>query len=297
MAKVLVFGANGLLGSSLCPYLYSAGFEVVTAGRSDKLDYTLDLMNVNSLKQLFDAIKPDHAVNLIAATNVDQCEVDAAMATKANALIPAAISSAAASAECNIHLVQISTDQVYEGIGNHAEDVVAPVNVYGLSKLTGELMMDKGRTAVLRTNFYGQSVLSTRPSFSDWAVSSFKEGKDITLFEDVQFSAIHMSSLCRIIKESLTSKLIGTYNVGCRNGISKADFALALAEELGLPTTSAKVGKLSGLTLKARRPLNMTLNVKKLEAALGIQFPDIRDEISKTAKEYSNARSTSRIDD
>jgi dTDP-4-dehydrorhamnose reductase len=92
MTKVLVFGANGLLGSSLCPFLYSAGFQVFTAGRSEKLDYTLDVLNVESLKQLFDAVRPDHAINLIAATNVDQCEVDAAMATKANALIPAAIS-------------------------------------------------------------------------------------------------------------------------------------------------------------------------------------------------------------
>jgi dTDP-4-dehydrorhamnose reductase len=290
MTKVLVFGANGLLGSSLCPFLYSAGFQVFTAGRSEKLDYTLDVLNVDSLKQLFDAVKPDHAINLIAATNVDQCEVDAAMATKANALIPEAISrSTAASNANNIHLVQISTDQVYEGIGNHVEADVAPVNVYGLSKLAGELMMDQGRTAVLRTNFFGQSALSNRPGFSDWVVSSFKDGKDITLFDDVLFSALHVSSLCQIIKESLTSKLIGTYNVGCRNGISKADFALALADELGLPTSAAKVGKLSDLTLKARRPLDMTLNVRKLEDALGIQCPDIREEISKTAKEYANA--------
>lgn len=290
MTKVLVFGSNGLLGSSLCPYLHSAGFEVVTAGRSDKLDHTLGVLNVDSLKQLFDAVKPDHAINLIAATNVDQCEVDAAMATKANALIPAAISKAAAVSEANnIHLVQISTDQVYEGTGDHVETEVAPVNVYGLSKLAGELMMDQGRTAVLRTNFYGRSALSSRSGFSDWVVSSFRDGKEITLFKDVRFSALHMSSLCRIIQKTLTSRLSGTYNAGCRDGISKADFALALAEELGLPISSAKVGALSDLTLKARRPLDMTLSVRKLESALGIQCPDIREEISKTAKEYANA--------
>jgi dTDP-4-dehydrorhamnose reductase len=185
--------------------------------------------------------------------------------------------------------VQISTDQVYEGIGNHVEADVAPVNVYGLSKLAGELMMDQGRTAVLRTNFYGRSTLSARPGFSDWVVSSFADRKEITLFKDVRFSALHMSSLFLIIQKALTSKLSGTYNVGCHNGISKADFALALAAELGLPTSSAKVGALSDITLKARRPLDMTLNVRKLEDALGIQCPDIREEISKTAKEYANA--------
>ena len=251
--KVIVFGANGLLGSSLCPYLDSAGYHVFSAGRSEKLDFTLDVLNVDSVKQLFDAVRPDHAINLIAATNVDQCEADATMATKANTLIPAAISRAATASDAkNIHLVQISTDQVYEGIGDHVEEDVAPVNVYGLSKLAGELMMDQKRTAVLRTNFYGRSALSARPGFSDWVISTLTDGKDNTLFKDVRFSALHISSLCLIIQKALTSKLSGTYNVGCRDGISKADFALTLGAELGLSTCSAKVGALSDLTLKAR---------------------------------------------
>lgn len=298
MKKVLVFGANGLLGSRLCPFLCTAGFQVLTAGRSEKLDYRLDVLNGDSLSQLFDAVKPDHVINLIAATNVDQCEVDAAMATKTNALIPAVISRAAAACNANnIHLVQISTDQVYGGVGNHAEVDVSPVNVYGLSKLAGELMIDQGCTAVLRTNFFGRSALSARPSFSDWVVSSFTDGKEIILFKDVRFSALHISSLCLIIQRVLTSKLIGTYNVGCHDGISKADFALALAAELGLPIASAKVAAFSSTTLKAPRPLDMTLNVRKLEDALGIKCPDIREEISKTAKEYANALFRKRIDD
>jgi dTDP-4-dehydrorhamnose reductase len=290
MTKVLVLGANGLLGSSLCPYLYSAGFQVFTAGRSHKIDYTLDVLNVHALKQLFDAVMPEQVINLIAATNVDQCEVDVAMATNANTLVPAAISRAVTASDAgNIHLVQISTDQVYDGTGDHVEAYVAPMNVYGLSKLSGELIMNQERKAVLRTNFYGRSALYARPSFSDWVVSSFKEGNDITLFKDVRFSALHISSLCLIIQKALTSNLIGTYNVGCRNSISKSDFALALAAQLGLPTSSAKIGNLSDFTLKAKRPLDMSLNVRKLEEALDIQCPDIREEISKTAKEYANA--------
>lgn len=290
MKKVIVFGANGLLGSRLCPYLRTAGLEVLTAGRSERLDYLVDVTDVSLLKQLFDVVKPDHAINLIAETNVDQCEIDVAMATKANALVPAAISRASAAVEGrNIHLVQISTDQVYGGGGNHLENDVGPVNVYGLSKLTGELMMEASRTAVLRTNFFGKSVPNTRTSFSDWVVNSFREGKDIRLFKDVRFSALNMSTLCLIIHKVLTAKLNGTYNVGCHNGTSKADFAFALAAALGLSTGSAKVGVLADLTLKARRPLDMTMDIRKLETELGIQCPDIHEEIDKTAREYENA--------
>lgn len=290
MLKVIVFGANGLLGSSLCPYLRTEGLQVLTAGRSKDLDYCVDATNVAMLKQLFDVVKPEHVINLIAETNVDQCEIDVAMATKANALIPAAISRASAAHDGrNIHLVQVSTDQVYGGSGDHAEDDVGPVNVYGLSKLAGELMMEARRTAVLRTNFFGKSASSTRVSFSDWVVSSLKNEKDITLFKDVRFSALHMSTLCLIIRKILTAKLSGTFNVGCRNGTSKAAFAFALAAKLGLSAASAKVGVSTDLKLKAKRPLDMTLDLRKLETALDIQCPDIHDEIGKTAREYENA--------
>jgi dTDP-4-dehydrorhamnose reductase len=290
MSKVVVFGANGLLGSRLCPYLRNAGLEVVTAGRSDHLDYTLDVTDQSVMQQFFDTIQPNQVINLIAATNVDQCELDSAMATRVNALIPWVISRASMACQTKrIHLVQVSTDQVYDGSGEHIEDEVAPVNVYGLSKLTGELLMNSEQTTVLRTNFFGKSPLETRPSFSDWLVNSFKEGKSITLFKDVHFSALHMSSLCQIIQKVLETRVCGTFNVGCRDGITKADFGLALAADLGLPTTDAKLGNLSDMALKARRPLDMTLNVKRLEGALGIQCPDIREEISKTVKEYADA--------
>lgn len=287
--KVLVFGANGLLGRSLCPYLRLEGYQVFTAGRSEDLDYTLDLLNVSSVKKIFDDLRPDHAINLIAATNVDNCEIDVAMATTANALIPAAISTAVVSSLCNIHLVHVSTDQVYEGTGNHFEEDVGPINVYGLSKLAGELLISHKRTAVLRTNFYGRSKLLARPSFSDWVVRSLEARKSITLFNDVRFSAIHLNSLCLIIQKVLMSQLSGTFNVGCYNGVSKAEFALALAQKLGLPTSTAKVGTTADASFKARRPLDMTLNIKMLENALGIKCPDIYEEIIKTANEYSNA--------
>jgi dTDP-4-dehydrorhamnose reductase len=287
MKRVLVFGGNGLLGSRLCPFLSSAGFQVFTAGRSTGLDYALDVLDFDSYKRIFDEIKPDHAINLIAITNVDQCESDIAIAAKINSLVPSLISKAAAASDAKkIHIVQISTDQVYDGTGHHMEAEVAPVNVYGLSKLAGELLTDNACTTVLRTNFYGRSLLNWRLSFSDWLVTSFINRKEFTLIKDVQFSAIHISTLCQIILKAMNSRLNGTYNLGCRNGISKADFALALAKELGLPTSAAKIGLLSDMALKARRPLDMTLKVEKIEAALGIQCPDMFDEIIKTAKEY-----------
>lgn len=289
MTKVIVFGASGLLGASLCPYLSGQGYDVVRAGRSSGQDYILDVSDASSIKQLLQEIEPQHIVNLVGATNVDQCESDVSFACAANTMVPQAINAAIGQCEdLNVHLVHISTDHVYDGAGPHDESVVNPINVYALSKLAGELLVDLQKTAVLRTNFYGKSLLSGRISFSDWIVASLRKEENITLFQNVMFSALNIDTLCEIIDEVMRKRVVGTFNVGCRNGVSKADFGLALAKQLGIQVKTVKLGNLENLMLKAKRPLDMTMNVQKLEAALGRPCPDIFDEVNKTAKEYSN---------
>lgn len=287
--KILVLGASSRLGMRLCPSLKSLGFQVLTAGRDKGLEYPIATPNFENIRRLLNIVLPDHVINLIAATSVDDCERDAGMAVRVNTLIPAEISAAVIACEKRgVHLLHVSTDQVYDGHGNHLEEDASPINMYGLSKWAGELLMDKERTVVLRTNFFGKSMIHTRPLLSDWVVKSLGEGKKVTLFKDIRFSALHVSSLCEIIASALDQSLIGTYNVGCRDGISKADFALSLAAELSLSTYSATVGYSEESPLRAKRPSDMTMSVRKIEHALGITCPYFSEEIYKTAREYVN---------
>ncbi len=87
----------------------------------------------------------------------------------------------------------------------------------------------------------------------------------------------------------MVKRITGTYNAGCRNSISKAEFALNLAKRLNLSTKEVSIEKLNNLTLKAKRPLDMTLDVRKIETALGTSCPDIFDQIELTYQEYRNA--------
>jgi hypothetical protein len=61
-----------------------------------------------------------------------------------------------------------------------------------------------------------------------------------------------------------------------------------LASALGLPTENVRVGTSADVALKARRPLDMTLKVARLEAAFDLQCPNILNEIEHTSKEYLN---------
>ncbi len=292
MSIVIVFGASGLLGASLVPALRIRGYNVLAQGRSGGADLRFDPSDRSAVIGALMKYRPSAVVNLVAATNVDQCEVQPQLAWRANAGVVGILTEciAATSQRLGIqpHLVHVSTDQVYDGPGPHAEDDVDLINVYGLSKYTGELLAKCVSATVLRTNFYGRSRCIGRVSFSDWLVSSLRNRTPITVFDDVRFSAVHINTLCTIIAQCIESRPVGTFNAGCRDSISKARFALTLAQALNLSTDQVTVGTSADIALKARRPLDMSLQVSRLEKVLAIQLPTTQREIEHTAKEYLN---------
>lgn len=292
MSTVIIFGANGLLGASLVPALLSLGHNVLAQGRGEASDLRLDPLDGMAVLEALTHYRPDVVVNLVAATNVDQCEMQPQLAWRANASVVAILSeSIAASVQRwgkQPHLVHISTDQVYNGPGPHAEDKVDLINVYGLSKYTGELLAERVGATVLRTNFFGRSRCTGRASFSDWLVTSMRNRTPITVFDDVKFSAVHTETLCNIIGRCIERRPVGTFNVGCRDSISKAEFAMALAKALNLPTELVTVGTSADVVLKARRPVDMSLQVFRLESVLKLKLPTILAEIEHAAKEYLN---------
>jgi dTDP-4-dehydrorhamnose reductase len=292
MSTVIIFGATGLLGASLMPSLQTLGHTVLSQGRGGTVDLRLDPTDRAAVLDALTQYRPSAVINLVAATNVDQCERLPQLAWKANSSVVEVISQSIAALNERVgakpHLIQLSTDQVYDGPGPHAEDYVHPINVYGLSKYTGELLAERVGATVLRTNFYGRSRCTGRTSFSDWIVSSLRDRTPITVFEDVKFSAIHIDTLCKIIASCIERRPLGIFNAGCRDGISKAAFAFALAKALNLPTDQVTLGASSDVALNARRPLDMSLKVSRLENVLALRFPTMLNEIEYTVKEYLN---------
>ncbi len=287
--KVLLFGASGLLGHSLAPYLDRMGYTVASVGRNEGADFTLSALDSSRVGELVNTFAPEVVVNLIGATNVDLCETDPLYAYEANVAVVENIARAiAASRHPNVHLIHVSTDQLYDGSGVHCESRVRPINVYALSKYAGELAAMQCRVAILRTNFFGKSRSPSRQSFTDWLVKVWRSSEDFTLFDDVIFSALHMDTLCDVIHQSIRKEIEGVFNVGCRDSMSKAGFGVELAKLLKMPLDRAKIGSSTGVILKARRPQNMSMDVQRIEAALNYQCPLMSTEIAHAAEEYLN---------
>jgi len=284
MARVLVMGAGGFLGSELCMFLADAQHEVFRQGRGPSSEFTADPLEPCQVERLLDATNPDVVVNLIAETSVDACEDRPQMAYLANVRPVEVMLDAIC--DRNIHFVHVSTDQVYGGLGPHDEERVCPCNIYGLSKYTAELVASRCDATILRTNFVGRSRTQKKETFSDWAVRSLREKKPITLFEDIQFSPLHIRTLCGVIDLAVRRRIGGTFNAGCADGISKARFVLELAQRMKLDVGFAKVGKSADVSLAARRPSDMRLNVEKLVRAFGVSPASMVETIDLLAGDY-----------
>lgn len=224
-------------------------------------------------------------VNLVALTNVDECERNSAEAFQVNAGVVQSICDAI-DTRTNARLIHISTDQVYDGPGPHVESKIAPPNVYAITKHVGELIAEKRGGTVLRTNFVGRSHASGRLGLSDWLVSSLNDRSDIILYEDVYFSPLHISTLCMAIERAVVAPVAGIYNVGAFGGVSKAEFGLRLARLLGVPIGCVRIGSVRELPTAARRPNDMTMNSARFEREFGFSLPSFDTEIEKVAADY-----------
>lgn len=287
MATILVTGATGLLGCTLVPLLAGRGHKVVRHGFNANADVHADLRDAGQATAMLDHARPDCIINLAALTNVDTCESDPQAAYLLNVASVANLAAWMREKSPSSHLIHISTDQVYDGPGPQAEASPTIRNTYAFSKVAGELVCAGVPSTVLRTNFFGRSLCAGRSSFSDWLVGSLRAGTPIKVFEDVLFSPLAINTLAPMIELVVQKRPNGVFNLGSREGMSKADFAFALAAALELPTASMQRGLSAAHTgLTARRPGDMRTDSSLFERTLGVQLPTLIDQIHSLRSDY-----------
>jgi dTDP-4-dehydrorhamnose reductase len=286
LAKVLICGSTGLLGCSLAPYLAALGHEIQGHGRTFAGGFGADLSSAEETQRLLASVRPEVVVNLVALTDVDACERQPEEAQKVNVDVVSNLVAGLRRYAPRSHLIQISTDQVYEGSGPHRETPVEPRNTYARSKLAGELVAREVASTVLRTNFFGRSLCPKRRSLSDWIVAELQARRPITVFEDIQFSPLSIATLVRQIAHVVEQRIPGVFNLGSRDGASKADFAVALSRVLDLPVGSMTRGSSDGMKFLAHRPKDMRMDSSAFANAFGVPLPSLLQEIESLRNAY-----------
>ena len=167
--KILVTGANGMLGQDLCPILEDVGAFVIETDVD-----TLDITNSEVVQQVLTDIRPDLVIHCAAYTNVDKAEEDIETATKINATGTENLAKTCGA--LGITLIYISTDYVFDGNGTTPltpDCATNPINNYGLTKLQGEEAVKKHceKYYIARTSWlygiHGKNFVETMLSLKD----------------------------------------------------------------------------------------------------------------------------------
>ena len=167
--KILVTGANGMLGQDLCPALEDAGYTVIGASRE-----ILDITDKDNVKQVISDVLPNIIIHCAAYTNVEKAESEQNKAMLTNAEGTKYIAEACA--EWDIPLVYISTDYVFDGSKTtpyKVTDKPNPINFYGMSKLRGEEFVKQycSKYHIIRTSWlyghHGNNFVETMLALKD----------------------------------------------------------------------------------------------------------------------------------
>jgi dTDP-4-dehydrorhamnose reductase len=179
--RVLITGAGGQLATELTRALDGCG-PVALSHRQ------LDVTDVGQVRSAVQAARPDVLINTAAFHRVDACEAEAEKAFAVNALGPRNL--ALACAEAGASLLHISTDYVFDGLKGKPyleDDPALPVNVYGASKLAGELFIRSllDRHYIVRTTgLFGAAGASGKGgSFVTTMLRLAAEGRDIKVVD------------------------------------------------------------------------------------------------------------------
>ena len=226
--KVLVTGANGMLGQDLCPILEDEGYEVVETDVQ-----TLDITNPDMINEVFEKEKPDVVVHCAAYTNVDKAENELETARLINSKGTENIAKACS--KIDAAMVYISTDYVFEGNGKKPylpTDKAAPLNNYGLTKWEGEEAVRKycKKYYIARTSWlygiHGKNFVETMLSLAD--------KPELKVVDDQIGCPTWTVELANGIVKLLNDAEFGTYHVCGGGKTSWYGFAKEIFEQAGL---------------------------------------------------------------
>ena len=276
---ILAFGKTGQVAIEL----QRLG-DVLALGR-DQADFSDPVACAQKMR----AFKPCAVINAAAYTAVDRAETDEELATIVNGDTPTAI--ARACAEMKIPLVHISSDYVFEGVGEELwkpDDTTAPQNAYGRSKLAGEkgIVDSEATHAILRTSW----VVSAHGANFVKTVLRLSETQDTLSVVADQIGgptpARDIARACLMIVQHLQDdpSKSGTYHYSGAPNVSWAEFASEIFTQASRSATVIPITTAEYPT-PAKRPLNSRMDCRLTSSTFGIEKLDWRLGLKAILKE------------
>ena len=300
--RVFVTGVGGQLGHDVVNELDRRAYEstgsdiqAVYSGVNDGSAVTtapyvqMDITDEAAVRRTIEELKPDVIIHCAAWTNVDGAEApeNREKVHQINAVGTENIAKAAKTVDAK--MVYISTDYVFDGQGTRPwepdDKCYAPLNVYGQSKLDGELAVSR----ILEKYFIVRIAWVFGLNGKNFIKTMINVGKThdtVRVVNDQIGTPTYTLDLARLLVDMVETEKYGYYHATNEGGyISWYDFCCEFYKQYGLKTTVIPVTTAEyGLSVAAR-PFNSRLEKKKLVEAGFKPLPVWQDAVDRYLKE------------
>jgi len=273
--KILVTGANGMLGSDLMARLKDS-HEAVGVDIGD-----FDILDGQGAIDHLALVRPDWVIHCAAFTNVDGCESEAGKAYRVNG--DGARNVALACLAAGSKMLYLSTDYVYDGRKKtpYVEtDPVGPLNIYGMSKLRGEegvLDVLPGALVVRTSWLFGLN----GPNFVEAILGQVGKKDELRVVADQVGSPTYTLDLADALTRLVEAGASGVVHVSNEGGCSWLEYAVKILDISGVkgvsvvPITTAELGR------PALRPENSVLSKGRYRAVTGHRLRDWQEALAE----------------
>jgi dTDP-4-dehydrorhamnose reductase len=279
--KLLITGSNGLLGQKIVnqcldsniPFIASSLGKNRNSNCPEENYSTLDIRDIESIRDIFIEHNPSHVIHTAAMTNVDQCELNPNECQEIN--VQATQKLWTACKENGIHFQLLSTDFIFDGIkGNYSEtDLPNPLSVYAKSKVDAEKLLiedSNNNWSIVRTIIvYGQGENLSRNNIICWAKEALAKNQNMSIIDD-QFRAPTWADdlawaciqICELEKK-------GIYHICGPETMSVYEIVCRVAKYFSYNTDLITKTDSTTLNQPAKRPPKTGFNLSKSTIELG----------------------------
>ena len=262
MAKVLVTGAKGMLGTDLCQVFQKRGHDIVITDIDE-----MDVRNTELVQQTVTDINPDWVIHLAALTDVDGCEREPNDSYHTNTIGTQNIALACQSV--GAVMVYVSTISVFDGTKcePYTEfDAPNPESWYSRSKYQGELIVEKllEKYYIVRAGWmFGGGPEDKKFVAKIIELASARDS--LSIVDDKFGSPTYTFDIATGIEKLLNTGLYGTYHLVNTDGYcNRFEFAKAILEYAGIDSCELNPVNSAKFPLPAPRP--------RMEAALNLNL-------------------------
>jgi dTDP-4-dehydrorhamnose reductase len=272
---ILVTGKNGLLGSAIGHVIDQRALPSVVLGRAE-----LDLSDPGAVGEALDRLHPWAVVNAAGSAHVDLAETDRARFRHEHAIASEAL--AAACAARGVRLAWFSSDLVFDGRKNAPyveDDPVAPLSVYGASKVEGEqrVLAACPDALVVRTSaFFGPW---DAKNFVTRTLAQLERGARVPVADDTVVSPTYVPDLAHAVLTLLVDGATGVWHIANAGALTWHELACRAARAARVPAHALVPCATKELGLAARRPSYSALATRR-----GARLADIDDALERYAR-------------